>query len=109
MATGPLASEFGARSANRPRSGGRRLDQPVRIIDAVVNRHLHDRIILFDDQSRRLSGFGGRVGALRLPVDLEQISATLGPLALRERFLDFLFRIVLYWHLDLARRHSLLL
>jgi hypothetical protein len=44
-----------------------------------------------------------------LPVDLEQISATLGPLALREPFLDFLFRIVLNWHLDLARRHSPLL
>ena len=42
------------------------------------------------------------LGAL-LIVDLEQISATLGPLALREHFLDFLFRIVLYWHLDLAR------
>src|SRR4029077_10056049 len=65
--------------------------------------------IPFDDQSRRLSGFGSRVGALRLPIDLQQISATLGPLALREHFLDFLFRIVLYWHLDLARRHSPLL
>jgi hypothetical protein len=47
--------------------------------------------------------------ALRLPVDLEQISAALGPLALREHLLDFLFRIVLYGHLDLARRHSLFL
>ena len=97
--------------------GTMKLIQPQFVIDATRGigwptdpaTHLHDRIILFDDQSRRLSGFGGRVGALRLPVDLEQISATLGPLALREHFLNFLFRIVLYWHLDLARRHSPLL
>src|SRR6185437_13185761 len=68
-----------------------------------------DRITLFDDQSRRLSGFHGRIGTLRLPVDLEQESATLRPLALREHFLDFLLSIFLYGHFDLARGHSLVL
>jgi hypothetical protein len=44
-----------------------------------------------------------------LPVDLQQISATLGPLALREHLLGVFFGFFLYWHLDLARRHSLFL
>src|SRR5579862_5584118 len=91
------------------RSGGRRLEQFVRVVDAVVNRNLQNRIILFDDQSGCLSGFEGGVGALRLPVYLEQKSATFRPLALRQHFLDFLLRTILYGHFDLARRHSLLL
>jgi len=37
---------------------------------------------------------------------LEQKSTTLRPLALRQHFLDFLLRTILYGHFDLARRHS---
>src|SRR6516165_11183078 len=79
------------------------------MVDAVINRHLHNWIFLLDEQSCRLCGFRGRVGAFRLPVDLEQKSTALRPLALRWHLFDFLLRTVLSRHFHLARRHSLLL
>jgi hypothetical protein len=66
-------------------SSGRRCrchHHSVCVLDAVIHRHLDDRITRLDGQSRRLRSFRCRVGILRLPVDLQQISAALRPLAL---------------------------
>jgi hypothetical protein len=52
----------------------------MRVVDTVIHAHLNDRITRLDGGCRRLRSFQCRVGALRLPVYLEQISAALWPL-----------------------------
>ena len=54
----------------------------IRVTDAVIHRHLHDRITLLDYQRCRLNGFRRGIGTFRLPIHLEQIPAALWPLAL---------------------------
>jgi hypothetical protein len=49
----------------------------VGVLDAVIDRDLNDRVAGLDYLRCRLRGFRRRVGALGLPVDLEQIAAAL--------------------------------
>jgi hypothetical protein len=56
-----------------------------------------------------LSGLHGFVGALCLPIYLEQISSALRPHALGENFLGFFVGVGFYRHFHLARGHSSLL
>jgi hypothetical protein len=65
---------------------GRGFHDRVGIFDGVVHRHLNDRMTRLDRQSRRLSGIRCCVGALGLPVNLEQVPAQLRPLTLSEGF-----------------------
>src|SRR5262249_159019 len=67
------------------------VDNLVHAVHSVIHRHLKDRIVFFDCQSRRFGSFIGRIRLLRLPIHLE--AKWMGrSLALRDRLLDRLFR-----------------
>ena len=68
----PDRSSGKTRDGRSSRCRGGRFHQRVRVFDAVIDRHLNDRIALLDHQRRRLRGFrrlcrnpwsGGRPGA----------------------------------------------
>src|SRR5580704_15541548 len=71
----PFRGEADTIAAYLSGRSGQCFDHRMRVLDAVIHRHLNDRITRLDSLRRRLRSFRRRVGTLRLPVYLQQISA----------------------------------
>jgi hypothetical protein len=85
------------------------LNDFVCCFNAVIHRYPDYRVAFLDHHSSRFGSFSRRVRPLRLPIHLEQESADLGSLALREHFLHHLWRRFLcFAQFDYSRCHSVL-